>query len=526
MSYVSVRPAVKLFKLTLISLPLLVTACSNSGSTPTASGSPGTVVPMAAGTIQVDATLGPAARMSGSYVTLLSNGATANLTVPMGVSGSYKLQLQAKGDLFQGSPIVEIRKGDVVLSKVTLTSATASLYNAGNVTVQPGDVLNVVFINDYKTGGYPNDRNALIDYAQFVPLDVSATSEPSSTGYRLEAESSLTGASLRSIDSTASGGQVALFLSNGAGVTWVAPADINSGTYNLIARVKEQSYQGDAQLAVRVNGATLHSVPVTDTDFRTLTLGSLNLKAGDVVESVFINDAYGGLSTADRNIYMDYFTIVPTASTISNPGTSTTPVKTNVRIMPLGDSITDGGSTGGYRPELKAKIAETGVVVDYVGSVTNGPGDDNQHEGHGGYTINQLVAGIDNWIDTANPDVVLLMVGTNDMYRNTDAEVAQAPARLGQLIDKIITRKQNIKIYVSTIPPIDDASYNARVNAYNAALPNIVNTRAIAGRNVMLANVGAQLATGDLADGTHPNVGGYTKMANAWFGILQNAFTR
>ena len=61
-----------------------------------------------------------------------------------------------------------------------------------------------------------------------------------------------------------------------------------------------------------------------------------------------------------------------------------------LRIMPLGDSITEGagaGSTGGYRGPLWTKlVTEDHYNVDYVGSNTTNPdttnGMDRDHEGH------------------------------------------------------------------------------------------------------------------------------------------------
>jgi hypothetical protein len=140
MSHVTARPAATLFKLTLLSLPLLLAACSNS-AVPSIDTATATVSSMEVGStaVTVDAKPGTSARTSGSYVSLLSNGATATIAVPAGMSGSYRLQLQARADLYQGAPIVEIRKGGTVLSKVTVTQTTAGLYDAGTVTVQSGD---------------------------------------------------------------------------------------------------------------------------------------------------------------------------------------------------------------------------------------------------------------------------------------------------------------------------------------------------------------------------------------------------
>lgn len=56
-----------------------------------------------------------------------------------------------------------------------------------------------------------------------------------------------------------------------------------------------------------------------------------------------------------------------------------------VRVMPLGDSITDGVDVpGGYRIKLWQLMVAGGYTVDFVGSRSNGPAElfDHDHEGH------------------------------------------------------------------------------------------------------------------------------------------------
>ncbi|MGW6128491.1 hypothetical protein ACWFNE_00560 [Cellulomonas sp. NPDC055163] len=58
----------------------------------------------------------------------------------------------------------------------------------------------------------------------------------------------------------------------------------------------------------------------------------------------------------------------PPASAESNGGT---------RVIPLGDSITDGvgfPGGGGYRVGLWQRLAQNGYTTDFVGSGFNGPG--------------------------------------------------------------------------------------------------------------------------------------------------------
>lgn len=181
---------------------------------------------------------------------------------------------------------------------------------------------------------------------------------------------------------------------------------------------------------------------------------------------------------------------------------------TPLRVMPLGDSITlgvgDGTADGvqdGYRCALKVKLAAAGQTIDYVGSQTSGPpqcpGHDVQHEGHSGWTTTQLLGQTAQWVAAADPDVVLLMIGTNDIkLRQWDG----LTDRLGQLIDLIHTTRPGTIVIVSDIvqyQTTDQATINAW-NAYRDAVPAVAATH-----DAHLA-VNSTITTGMLADGIHP----------------------
>jgi lysophospholipase L1-like esterase len=190
-----------------------------------------------------------------------------------------------------------------------------------------------------------------------------------------------------------------------------------------------------------------------------------------------------------------------------------------VRVMPLGDSITDGLTVpGGYRIGLWQKFVSGGYKVDFVGSQFNGPSSlgDHDHEGHSGWTISQIDANVSTWLRTSNPRTILLHIGTNDMYGDTSG----APGRLGTLLDHITAAAPNADVFVATI--ITSTGRDSLIRGYNAAIPGLVQTRANAGKHVHLVRMYDALTTADLADGIHPNAGGYQKMANVWFSALQS----
>src|SRR5690606_20101241 len=80
-----------------------------------------------------------------------------------------------------------------------------------------------------------------------------------------------------------------------------------------------------------------------------------------------------------------------------------------VRIMPLGDSITDGLTVpGGYRIDLWQKLVADGYTIDFVGSQSNGPASlgDRDHEGHSGWRIDQIDANIVGWLQRYTPRTI------------------------------------------------------------------------------------------------------------------------
>jgi lysophospholipase L1-like esterase len=194
-----------------------------------------------------------------------------------------------------------------------------------------------------------------------------------------------------------------------------------------------------------------------------------------------------------------------------------------VRVMPLGDSITDGLTVpGGYRIGLWQRLTAGHYTVDFVGSLSNGPASlgDHDHEGHSGWRIDQIDANIVGWLQTYTPHTVLLHIGTNDVLQNFN--LSSAPTRLSTLIDHITTTAPTAEVFVATIIPIGTASQDAAARTFNAAIPGIVQSKASAGKHVHLIDMHSALTTADLADGIHPNAGGYDKMAATWFTALQS----
>jgi lysophospholipase L1-like esterase len=193
-----------------------------------------------------------------------------------------------------------------------------------------------------------------------------------------------------------------------------------------------------------------------------------------------------------------------------------------LRIMPLGDSITDGMQVpGGYRTGLWQFLNSDGVAVSFVGSQASGPAQlpERDNEGHPGWRMGQIYLRARGWLLNRRPQVVLLDIGTNDILQNK--ELPQAPDRLSRLIDLITTTLPGVRLYVATIGPFARPVDEARARRYNAAIPLIARAMALKGRHVQAVDVHGALGRPDLSsDGIHPTVGGFSKMAARWYSAL------
>lgn len=192
------------------------------------------------------------------------------------------------------------------------------------------------------------------------------------------------------------------------------------------------------------------------------------------------------------------------------------------RVMPLGDSITHGWNVeGGYRIALEDRLIAAGLDVDFVGSQSNGPSElaDRQHEGYPGARIHRISERIDPLLASQQPEVVLLLIGTNDILRSH--LLATAPQRLSSLIDQIAAGAPAASILVASLPTLETPNGDSRVRAYNSAIPGVVADQVARGHRVSFVDMYPALGRSDIADRIHPNRVGYDKMAAVWESSLR-----
>jgi lysophospholipase L1-like esterase len=208
-----------------------------------------------------------------------------------------------------------------------------------------------------------------------------------------------------------------------------------------------------------------------------------------------------------------------------------------VSVMPLGDSITVGKSSGvddlskqiSYRKDLWDGLSAGGHWINFVGSQTNGDfyaGFDPHHEGHGGWTDSQIAANIydnggENWLSQSPAGVILLHIGTNSL--NSD------PSDVENILNEIDQYEldEGSPVIVILARITNQVPYNPVVTQFNDNVMDMVQARVDGGDKIIMVDLedGAGLIygihpAGDMWDSLHPYASGYSKMASEWFPSL------
>jgi lysophospholipase L1-like esterase len=206
------------------------------------------------------------------------------------------------------------------------------------------------------------------------------------------------------------------------------------------------------------------------------------------------------------------------------------------RIMPLGDSITEGlgGHYNGYRGYLYALLSTSGYSFSFVGSEGSYPF---KHEGHGGWRADEVFKEVYGWL-TANPaDIVLLHIGTNDITEGKSA--VSCATDINYILDQIdeYEAENNVEITVILARIINrcylcNTDDRQETTALNMEIQNLADIRRDEGDQIIVVDMenGAGInyndddsypyTDGDMYDDVHPNDSGYAKIAQVWFNAI------
>jgi len=192
------------------------------------------------------------------------------------------------------------------------------------------------------------------------------------------------------------------------------------------------------------------------------------------------------------------------------------------RIMPVGDSITEGAkSFFVYRPILWEKLTTAGYAFEFVGSKKSeskhGP---LAHEGYGGRNAEFLAVTAPANFKDHPADIVLIHAGHNHTVEEKPIDkIVGATEKMIASFRELNPHVTVLLAQVITSGKLPKYSYIPELNQALAKLAEKLNTPA---QPVILVNQaeGFDPATDTIADKVHPNAAGAEKMAAKWFDAL------
>ena len=303
------------------------------------------------------------------------------------------------------------------------------------------------------------------------------------------------------------------------------PTGLNATASN--GQVMVQWNQGPFTASYNVYRSTSASIPATPWQSGLLPIRGNNDSANLMLSTL---DTAATIGTtwhywvAAVNAGGEARTPQPVTATPTAPTSIAITTSRVLKIMPMGDSITYGYPiSGGYRKQLLQDLGVGGYQVDMVGRVgANSTGmAEPLHEGWPGKTVEYLRdVVVDASLPAYQPDLILLMIGTNNLAwgGKTQVDVDNALSAYDGLLAKIATLAPNATVIVSPILPIQGTDLPA---VFNQALLKRVTALAAEGRHIAWCNQMSTMTPAQLGDGVHPTAAGYTQMGDAWYAAIQ-----
>lgn len=191
-----------------------------------------------------------------------------------------------------------------------------------------------------------------------------------------------------------------------------------------------------------------------------------------------------------------------------------------VRVMAVGDSITEGGKTfATYRVPLARRLKDAGYAVEFVGSRGEAG---LRHEGYGGKTVEYLAEQVPAHFAATPAAVVLLHAGHN--HFSEKRPVPGIIAATEKLISSFRRVNPRVTVLLAQVIPSGKLPKYDYIPELNAALATLASRLNSADQPVRLVNQadGFDWHTDTIDDHVHPNAAGAEKMAARWFDALRH----
>ena len=217
--------------------------------------------------------------------------------------------------------------------------------------------------------------------------------------------------------------------------------------------------------------------------------------------------------------------VVSLAGTLSGHGKNppTQPADGIWRILPIGDSITEGGSSfSNWRFRLWEKLTASGYFIRYTGTRTSksriGP---LAHEGHGGKNAEFIARHLHGMKEPPAADIVLLHAGHNHFAHENP--VAGIVAAHESIIATCRDANPQVTILLARVIPSSKLPKYSYIPALNKELTALAGRLDRKDSRVVIVDqaAGFDPVSDTVDDGVHPNESGAEKIAKRWFESLR-----
>ncbi len=192
------------------------------------------------------------------------------------------------------------------------------------------------------------------------------------------------------------------------------------------------------------------------------------------------------------------------------------------KILPLGDSITQGGAS--YRYPLWEKLHAAGYFVEYVGSRESQTRIGAiRHEGWSGHQAQFFAREIEKFYAPEKADIVLLHAGHN--YEAKDDPIPTILASTETIVTTVHRLNPDAIVFVSQVITAGKLPKYSYIPELNIELAKLVERLDPKQEKVRLVNhaEGWNYEVDCTPDKVHPTHGGAEKMADKWFEALVKA---
>lgn len=211
------------------------------------------------------------------------------------------------------------------------------------------------------------------------------------------------------------------------------------------------------------------------------------------------------------------------------------------KIMPLGASRVEGDRPEfeSYRYELWKLLIDGNWDFDYIGTMTDrstypqyeGMPFDPDHEGRGGWTSEDILDNISDWLAVADdPDIVLFSSpGGNDIL-NGDVSLSEVMENVKQIIEILRNENPNVTIVIELLAPgrtdFMTQEFTEAFEGVRAQTIRLADEESTENSKILTVDMLAQFNDDLLADEVHYNEAGAQFIADRYYDVLKTILKR